>query len=176
MNKTLYELIENAQNNNNNALYTVIQNFSPTIKKFSKKLNYEEAETDLTIFLITLIKKMNLSYFYLKGDGVLVNYIHSAIKNKYIDIYRKNKNQNNVQVELIANLLEDKSNYNFDETVIMKMLLADLTNTEKAVIIGLYYCGNKYGDIAKKLKLSRQSIYNIKNKALNKIKQKLETC
>lgn len=174
MNKTLYELIENAQNNNNNALYTIIENFSPTIKKFSKKLNYEEAETDLTIFLITLIKKMNLSCFYLKGDGILVNYIHSAIKNKYIDIYRKNKNKDNVQVELIANLLEDKSNYNFDEAIIMKMLLADLTNIEKTVIIEIYYLGNKYKDIAKKLKVSRQSIYNVKNKALSKIKHKLE--
>lgn len=174
MNRTLYNLIKKAQKNNSNALYIVIENFSPTIKKFSKKLNYEEAETDLIIFLITLVKKVNLSYFYSKGDGALVNYIYSSIKNKYIDICRKYKVENNIQVELIANLLIDESSNNFDEDIVMKILLNELSQIEKTIIIELYYLGSKYKDIEKKLKLSRQSIYNARNKAFKKIKENLE--
>lgn len=174
MSNNLYNLIEMYKNGEKDRLGIIIEKFNPTIKKFSRSLFYEEGETDLIIFTITLIQKMNLDYFRNKNEGVLVNYIYYSIKNKYIDMYRKCKNTSIMETELITEILYDEASYNFEESVIMRILLEALNEKELFIITELYYTGNKYKDIEDKLHISRQSVYNIRNKALNKLKRTLE--
>ena len=52
MNKPLFQLIESSQNGDKAALLLVIERFSPSIKKFSRKLGYDGADTDLIISFI----------------------------------------------------------------------------------------------------------------------------
>lgn len=174
MSSNLYNLIECYKGGENQALDIIIEKFNPTIKKCSRRLFYEEAETDLIIFSIMLIQKINLDYFKDKNEGVLVNYIHHSIKHKSIDIYRKCKNNIIVETELITEILYDETSCNFEDSVIMGVLLSRLDEKESYVITQLYYKGAKYKDVEDKLQLSRQSVYNIRNKALKKLKKTLE--
>ncbi|SHJ93119.1 RNA polymerase sigma factor, sigma-70 family [Clostridium cavendishii DSM 21758] len=174
MNESLCELIERAKDDDKDALYTIIERFYPSIRKFSSKLNYDEAETDLVIFFILLLQKINLSNFKTRNEGIIVNYLYSSLRNKYIDIYRKLKKNRYTTTELITDVLTDKANSAFDESILMKMVLENLSEKERVVIIEIYYMNNKYKDIESKLNLSRQSINNIRNKALKKIRNSLE--
>lgn len=61
MEVNFFELVKKAQNQDNDALLQLIAIYNPTIKKFSRQLNYEEAETDLIIAFIETIRKIKLT-------------------------------------------------------------------------------------------------------------------
>ena len=64
-------LIKQAKNGDKSCMEKLIATFIPLIKKYSYKLNYEDAENDLIISLLQLIYDMPLS----NNDGQAVNYI-----------------------------------------------------------------------------------------------------
>lgn len=57
MDKLLLDLIDEANNGDKNALLEIIFRFNYTIKKFSRELKYDGAESDLIISLIEIIKE-----------------------------------------------------------------------------------------------------------------------
>lgn len=69
MEYSLIDLVKNAQNGNNTSLEIIIDKFKPTIKKFTRKLNYEEAETDLIIVFIKLVRFLDLDNFQNVSEG-----------------------------------------------------------------------------------------------------------
>lgn len=97
MASNLYKYFEMAQHNKQEYTISLYYKFLPIIKGFGRKLNYEEAESDLTIFLLELIKKIDLNKIKNRSDGEIVNYIHSAFKNHYINIL-KNIVKKNIEI------------------------------------------------------------------------------
>ncbi|MCQ1528835.1 hypothetical protein [Lutispora saccharofermentans] len=59
MENNLYKLIVEAQKGNKDSCITLIDQFNPIVKKYSKKLGYDGADTDLIIWLIKTINKIN---------------------------------------------------------------------------------------------------------------------
>lgn len=82
----LHEQFSQAQNGDELSKVEIYKKFLPCIKGFGRKLNYEEAETDLIIFLLEFIKKIDLKKFETRSDGEIVLYVHRAIKCRYINI------------------------------------------------------------------------------------------
>jgi hypothetical protein len=108
MSNNLYEVFKKAQGGSGEHTIELYYKFLPLIKKYGKKLNYEEAEIDLTIFLLEFIKKMDLNKFENRSDGEIVNYINLIFKNKYIDLLRQLMNKKietpmTLEMELIFN-------------------------------------------------------------------------
>lgn len=90
MDTNLYTLLNEAQNRNEESLNTILVKFKPAINKFSRELGYECAKTDLNIFLIELIQKLDLNKFNSKEEGKIVNYIYNSLKNKKNNLFKKN--------------------------------------------------------------------------------------
>lgn len=165
----LYEIFKKAQNNSEKHVIEIYNRFLPLIKKYSRKLNYEEAETDLTIYLLEYIKKVNLNKFKNKNDGEIVNYMRLVFKNKYIDIIRQFKNKNIKKMILQKEIAYNDCYKKLDEDYTYD-LIKTLNDIQKKIIIARYL--NDYSDLelSKTLNISRQSVYKNRKKALELIK------
>ncbi len=91
--KRVLEILRNAQNGNIGAKEELYKKFLPYIRYYGNKLYYEEAQTDLTIFLLEFIDNMDLRKFENKQDGEIINYMKGFFKSRYIDAVRKNINK-----------------------------------------------------------------------------------
>lgn len=97
---SLYDLIILSSNGDKDSKMILINKFQPLLTKYSKKLNYEGAETDLVIFfleLISVLSKYNKSIFK-NNERVLVKYIATSICHKYINLSKKNRNLHNHEI------------------------------------------------------------------------------
>lgn len=173
MKKTpLFKQLLQAQNGDELAKVGIFKKFLPCIKGFSKKLNYEEAETDLTIFLLEFINKINLKKFENRSEGEIVIYIHRAFKCKYINTLKQLINKKIETADLETDIM-CCDHYAEIEPEYIFYLLIDLTDLQRKIIIGKYE--NDYTDIeiAELYGVSRQTINKQKKKAIEKIKSKL---
>lgn len=72
----LYDLLKRAKNNDKEAAYEIIKDFNPTLKKLSRSLYHEEAETDLIIELLKLIQSIDMKKFENSNHKQIAKYIH----------------------------------------------------------------------------------------------------
>ncbi len=169
MNNNLYEVFKNAQNGSEEHVIKLYYKFLPLIKKYGRKLNYEEAESDLTIFLLEYIKNFNLNKFRNRSEGEIVNYIKLIFKNKYIDVLRQLMNKKIetpiVKTEIICN----DCYKNLEEEYILS-LMKDLNDIQRKIIVGRYFHGYSDDNLSEILKISRQAVYKNRKKALELIK------
>lgn len=165
----LNDIITNYQKGNNDLILTLLSKFNFLIKKLSNKLKYECAETDLTIYFIELIKSMDIEKFRNATDGAIVNYIHICLKRKTSYLYKSNLKFINETTEYNDDI---KSIATYLETDILEIdsMLNCLNNTQKQIIIDKYIYKLTDIEISSKLKVSRQTIYCNKVKALNLLK------
>ena len=82
MEKELFDLISDYNKGCSDKFVNFLNYFNNSIKFYSKKLNYYCAETDLIIFLILLVRKINLKRF--NSQEQLEYYIKISIKREYI--------------------------------------------------------------------------------------------
>lgn len=170
----LYWLVIESQQHNKTSMTKIIERFNPLIKKYSRKLNYDGAETDLIIALIEAILSLPiLKNKNFKKNKYIIGYIHSSIKNKYIYLSKKNSKILNTEIELNLDILNNNNFSSIDEPILIKCLLDNLTELQRTVIIQKIF--NNYTDIeiGKKLNISRQAVNRIKNRALNNLRKSL---
>lgn len=172
MKKTLYEVFKMAQEGNNIAKMYLYKKFLPCIEGFGRKLFYEEAETDLTIYLLEFIKKMNLEKFKNRNDGEIVNYVHLAFKSKYLNILRKIINKK-IETTIFETDFVYFDRYETIEEEHFFRLLKELNYIQKKIIIGKYVYDYSDVELASILNVSRQTISKQKKKALTLLKNKL---
>lgn len=166
----LTEIALNAANGNEEAIVVIIKKFMPTILKFSRELNYEEAETDLVIGLLEKLPKISNKIVMDTHEGIVVNYIYQILKNRKIDLFRKYIF--NVEKEILNDEILDLSSYMVDYNQRMEIdgYLSKLTEKQKKIILLRYYHGFSDAEIAEKFKISRQSVNKIHQRALEKLK------
>jgi len=173
MGRTLYELFKMGQEGDEKAKLELYKKFLPCIKGFGRKLFYEEAETDLTIFLIEFIKKVDLEKFKTRKDGEIVNYMHTVFKWKYLNILKqvinKNKETTIMETDFIC--------YNYYEKLeeeYFYILIRHLNDIQKKIVIGKYCLCYSDIELAALLKVSRQTIFKNKKKAFKILKTEIE--
>ncbi|EJT5915585.1 sigma-70 family RNA polymerase sigma factor [Clostridium perfringens] len=174
MEKSLYNKILKIQKGDKEELLEVIIKFNPLIKSLKRKLNYEEAETDITIALIEVLLKLNNYNF--TSDKEIVSFINRSIKNKSVDLFRKfilNKPidlELNLELNLIDRLnlilnLIDRLNENIDNKILIEGLLDNLSDRHKFIIKEKYFNDNTEVEISKILNISRQAVNKSKKEA-----------
>ena len=72
MNYTLFDLFLNAYNGNSFAQLQIVQRFQPLLKKYAALLKYEDAYSDLQLYLLELLHSGKLTKLQRKDDGTLV--------------------------------------------------------------------------------------------------------
>lgn len=162
------------------ALLVLIEKFEATLKKYAGLLRYEDAYSELKLELIRVIRNIDLTKLRNISDGTIVNYIHTAIKNKYICLSKaKNKYENHfILYNELSDFerLENPNSFEFDDYCVIDkdFLKKHLTENEYFVIIRFFYCNNKISEIMKETNKSRQAINKTKLNAIRKLKLILE--
>ncbi|SHJ35906.1 RNA polymerase sigma factor [Lutispora thermophila] len=169
----LWELVEQSKNGDKEALMKLIKKFEPLIKKYTKELNYEEAETDLIISFIEILKDINLSIFPVKNDGLVVNYIVRSLNHKKINLYRRYVTNMQESLEINMELICDESDTSHKSRIIFEDLISCLPRLQRRVIKERFLLGYSYKEIADRLNITRQAVNGIKNRALNNLRKRI---
>ena len=78
---SLLDKIIKAQENHNEDLENIIEDFTPLIRKFASKLYYEDAFADLRLEFIEIILGINIDLFRNYEEGQILSYIKISMKN-----------------------------------------------------------------------------------------------
>lgn len=168
-----------AQRGNQNCMLDLIRTFQQLLHKYAYKLHYEDAFSDLVISLIEVIYKIKIEDFSETGDGALVNYITESINHTYFKL-SKRANILSSKEQHVSDLTESQQFYmenapapEEEHLSKFKLMLSgcNLTNAEKEVIIKFFFWETSVSQIAKEMKVSRQNVNQIKNRAIKKLRK-----
>lgn len=168
MNYTLFDLFLNAYNGNSFAQLQIVQRFQPLLKKYAALLKYEDAYSDLQLYLLELLHSGKLTKLQRKDDGTF----ESSIRHQYISL---NSRKNAVDNSVIASVDE----IDFDQMSLSsndeypELLISDLHSvlqpSELALLSQFVFKGMSIADIAEKSGVSRQAINRKKLSILKKL-------
>ena len=152
----------------------LIQHFYPLFKKYSIKLNYEDAYEDMILWFIELVKSKKLEMLQ---EEVIVSYIHVCVVNYYnkkIEKVIKEKR------EFIFSALSEEQIYFMEvkmakgdtQDIFWELNMVEVLNDNELHILHLVFNeGYSTAEIARKLGKTRQAINQQKKRALHKLKQ-----
>lgn len=172
MNNELFKLLSCAQSGDKKATEELYLKFFKLIKKYGKIVKLDEAETDITIFFLEFIKKINLKKLENKTYGEVFNYVHISLKNYTFSlikkILKKKVYEDNLFVEQIY-----YDSYDKFELIDILNSLKKLSNVQRQIILDIYLHNYKISEIAKFLNISRQAVNKNKIKALKVIEKEM---
>lgn len=174
MDSSLYETIKAIQSGDCEKIADVINIFRPTINKFSRKLKYEEAETDLIIAFIEMLKAMNLKKFDSNNEGAIVNYIYSTMKNKHVDLFRRYVKRQKEEFEINLDIIVNIEKYSIESGAFIEDLLNRLPEMQKMILKEKYIKDHTDIEIAEKLHITRQAVNKSKNRGLKTLREYLD--
>jgi len=157
------------------AILMLYNKFLPKIKKCSINLNYETAETDITIRFLEFIKNTNFDALISKCDGTVVNYINRFYINRFFDNTFVNL-LNSRSTHILFVYLDDENSFikslpTYDDQSNLDIdYFSFLTELQRKIIVYRYIYGYSSKEIAQKLKVSRQAVDRTKNRAIKIIK------
>ncbi len=172
----LNQMVKKAQEGNKKSTIELIEKFSPLIRKYGRKLNYDDAEADIIIFLIETIKKIPIfNNINLNKEECIVGYINTSIKNRYISLSKKYISIVSQETKLDINIfldytLQDEQE-SIDNHIFITFLLDKLPHYQKQIIENIFIDNIPETDLSKRLHTSRQSVNRAKNRALSNLKK-----
>lgn len=170
MNSSLLQLLKDSKNGDNNATAEIYNKFLPLIKKLSRKLDYEEAETDIIIQLLEIIKNIKVNNLKIADDGAAVNYINISLKNNYNSLLKNLIRKKTKTISLNDQIIPVNDNYNDSDISDLYKVMKNINTLQKKIIIGKVVYKYTDSELAKILHVSRQTIVNNKNNALRILK------
>ncbi len=170
----LTNLLIECKQGDKNALLDIILEFMPLINKYNRKYFKEDISSELIISMIEGLEKMDIANNI--SDGQFANYISTVIRNKYIDIVRKNIRFNTEMLTdnitryqtLTTNIESIESKLNF------YYLIKPLTKNQKWVLEQIFIHQKTEVEVAKDKGVTKQAIHNTKKQAFKRIKENLE--
>ena len=174
MKRNLYELIMLAHHNDQAAMNEIISIFSVQLNSYSYQLNGEDTLQDLKLFIIELVKKINLENFTVKTDKVIMSYISKSLKHQKFKLASKiiSKKKYNCHLPDTYDLPCTIPDFN---DIQLKYSLDFLNEEEKSIIYYIYFYGYTVKMVSLIKHLSIYRIYDIRARALKKIKEKTYT-
>lgn len=176
----LYELIQNAQKGNKEAMLELINRFSPLFKKYAKKLNYEDAYEDIVLYFIKLVKIFKLSEMKNSEEAAIVSYINIAVVNFYHkSVYKAVKDKK----EIAISVLTEEQRY-YIESLLVKSDVPDillelkgkdfLDEKEYKLLSMIYVEDYSVAEIARMYNKTRQSVNQMKQRILKKLRKVMQ--
>lgn len=172
-----YNLLVKAQLGNQEAMLELINRFQPLLKKYAKKMEYDDAYEDCVLFFIELIKKMNLKKINMQSDQGIASYIKVSVAHFY---HKKIQNIFAQRQEIMFSELTQEQRYYIevklakqDEKDVFVELGIDrlLNSKEKTIVYLVYVKGYTTAEIARTCHKSRQSVNQLKRRSLNKLRK-----
>ena len=159
----LYELILLAKKHEQKALCILMEKFKNLLKKYARKLMYEDAENELHLFFIELIYDFPIEKFGEKDEGKIVVYINRCIYHEYIFLLKKLIDEKkeiafcNISEEQ-QHIIESKfAIYDDDSSILMMEIKSSLSEKEWELIKKIYILDYSVSEVAENWGISRQA-------------------
>ncbi|PXV86254.1 RNA polymerase sigma factor (sigma-70 family) [Lachnotalea glycerini] len=173
---TINDIVKSQKGDRDSTL-KLINKFTPLLKKYAFKLNYEDAYNDLILNFIECIHNFHVENIKSKAERSIVSYICTSIHSSYVK--RLNEIIRLQNLFIYSNLSESEQYYieSLSATndshfkLYMESLQDFLTAPEISIIELVYYYGFSVNDIANFYGISRQAVNQMKNRALRKLKK-----
>lgn len=174
------DMIQQSHKGDQNATLALIEKFNPLLRKYTNKLNYDDAYYDLLTDFLTFLSRFQTDTLISKNEGSVISYITTSIHNIYVKRLAQIIKGNEAMV--FSDLSEQEQYYlhslpslNNDESKVVFSFLEDVLSEKEALVIRLIYSfGYSSADVAKKLGISRQAANQAKRRALLKLKTVLQ--
>jgi RNA polymerase sigma factor (sigma-70 family) len=181
MSTEIRDLIHNAQCGDENSKIELIKKFEPLIKKYSKYLSDDDSCNILTLFLLELIKKFNLSNMKDDSPSAYIKYIQTSLRHFCYKEVKSEKNRNYIEKpfssfseEEIQTILSKNHSVDHYFNNDFNDLIAEILNDrERQIMYFLYYEGYSVNELSRLEGISRQAINQTKKRALQKLREKL---
>lgn len=176
----LRDLVKKAQENDKEAMLKLIEQFAPLLRKYSRKLNYEDSYEEMTLFFIELIKSFRLDKLSCTEDGVITAYINVSVRHFHD---KKIAESINRQKEIpLSDLTEEQVYYaqascarEDTASLFLEFNTGNLLNQrEQRVIHQIFVEGYTTAEIARLSHKSRQAVNQLKHRALKKLRDAWE--
>ncbi|WP_459195703.1 RNA polymerase sigma factor [Wukongibacter baidiensis] len=168
----LYNLLTDAQRGDHDSLVYLFKHFYPTIKNHARRLGYTESETDLIIIFLEAVDAIDTQRFLnaVNRDKQIAGFIHRILKNKTVNLFKKNVERYKPPVSLDYELLQDQRAHNFANDVCLNMLIEALPPMQREIIKRKFFDGFTEKQIAKSLGVTKLTVSRNKNKGLNNLR------
>jgi RNA polymerase sigma factor (sigma-70 family) len=167
----LYDALNRARKDDQDAVCEIIKDFSNTLKKISNGLHYEEANTDMIIELLKIIKSIDIKKFKDSSNKQIAKYIHIHLKKRSLNLLKAKENKIFDYLEINYDILADNTMSDIESMVCISMLIELLAKQQKNIIIMEFIHGYSEKQIAEMLGISRQAVNRTKNRALNNLRR-----
>ena len=174
---TILELIQSyKRDGNDQSLVSIIDRMEPLLKKYARALyyfEYEDMHQELIIALIEAVKRIQT----LDNEGKVMRYIINGVKNRFLELYRKQTIQkqeiNYEDIEDISNKTEGNEPFKDIEFYIDIGMISVLQKKTIKSKIAEYIIYNEATDseIAEKLHISRQYVNRCKKEIFNELRK-----
>ncbi len=151
----------------------IYSRFYLNIKKWDKKLGYEEGETDITIAFLEPIKDIDLVRFQ-KDDEEIERFIYTFIKNKSIDLMRRNNVRKKEILSVDYDVLYDEKASDFESNIFVLSLVNTLPKRQRIVIVEKNIHQYKTKEIAQRLGISTQAVNGLERRGLKNLRKTLK--
>lgn len=168
-NNLLLNLINRLRTGDMQSFSLIYDEYIKLINYYSVKIGDEDANQELTVFLLELLYNAQLSKFDNDTSESLHRYIVVCIRNKYISLSKeKQKNEQNISV-----FYENQNKFSdyAETTVFLKEWLDSLSIKQRLIIIYRYIYNYSDAEIAQQMKISRQAVCRLKNRGLENLKK-----
>lgn len=174
----MFEIILAAQSGDEQAMLKLIEDFTPLLKKYGKKLKRDDGFEELCASFISVVHKIPLSKMESSNPAVFISYFATAVKNEYIRLSKAEKNYEIRMADLpeeseqmLENQLVTEDVYQYD---IGYLLNNSLLSPYQRDILYQHFCEDKpISKIAEEYGVSRQSINHTKKRALDILRKSL---
>lgn len=154
----------------------ILKPINPCIQSYAYRLKYPEAHTDLIIYLLELLKKIDLRKF--KTDKEIQAYLKKCIRNKAINLsknYLREREKTSYDSEVLNIILEsNKFSHPIGSDLCFKDLISNLNSKQQQILLLKFKNNFTDKEIGNELKISRQAVNKQKIKALKILKKELE--
>ena len=174
----LLEQIVRAQEGSSEDLEALVEKFGPLLRKYSRKLFWEDALSDLTVAFLELIYALPVYRLRCTEDGALINYIAKSVYHTYVtllnDYFSRPQEVASLDDATEAQKLETIAYVDKRETSAFLDLLdlcPALTERERTVLTLIFFWGYTSAEVAKHFSTSKQNINQTKLRALGKMRK-----
>ncbi|WP_066875027.1 RNA polymerase sigma factor [Clostridium mediterraneense] len=147
----------------------MVNEFTEIINNISSNNIYEGLRSELTIFFIELIYKINLDKF--SNDNHIKGFIIKSLVNKRTDIFRKylKIKDREVSIENLTNNFLSFDSYDLSNE--FYTLIENLSEKQRYVISLEFIEGFTDSEVAKIMNISRQAVNSMKNRAIASLRK-----
>ena len=160
-----------------NQFCLLMDRFKPLINRYTRMLYRDEKEDVYAEFTMALWEATQNIVFY-ENDGQVVNFITTALKNKYLELYRTSRklhdnmaNADDVDIKMIA-----KSDSVYDDISIwicLEKIYDGLAENKRKIFQLIFQEGLSDMEVANILRMSRQYVHRIRKEFYEKIKKEI---